>query len=113
MEERRRYTRIPVEAKIAYAVIPDVRIREHATKDICRGGIQFFVHDLIPVGSHVKVRMTLPGPAGACEALVKVVWAKQSSSCGERYDVGGRFVDMPRDVIERFIDRIESFSAGA
>lgn len=113
MEERRRYARIPVEAQIVYKIIPHVKIREYLTKDMSQGGIKFFVDSLVPKGSHLKVRITLPGSADSFEALVRIVWTKQLASYGgEKYEVGASFVDMPRNATERFIGRIKSFSDG-
>ena len=74
MEERRRYVRVPADAQVSYRVIPDVRIKEHLTKDISQGGIRFLVHESIPKGKSLKIRLVHPKHSFSFEALVKVAW---------------------------------------
>ena len=108
MEERRKYVRIPEDARISYRCIPKTKMDEYKTKDISQGGIRFLVRELIPKGSYLNIRIALPGALGSLELMGKLVWIKSIPRSSE-YEVGVQFVDMPAHAAQRLISYIKNF----
>ena len=78
MEERRKYVRIPEDARIAYRCVPKEEMREHNAKDISQGGIRYLVRELIPKGSYLNIRIALPGSLGCLELMGRLIWIKNA-----------------------------------
>ena len=109
MEERRKYTRIPEETQISYKVIPaGIKTSEFTTKDISQGGIRFLVHQFIPQGRRLKIRLNLYKTSVAIEALVRLVWIRKMPH-SEPYEIGVEFVDLPPKGAERIVNFIKEF----
>lgn len=103
--------RVPARAQVSYKVIPGVEVKEHTAKDISQGGIKFLVHEPVPKGSTLKIRLIAPESSFTFEALVKVVWMKELPSYeGGHYEVGVSFIDIPRDALERLVAFIRVFA---
>ena len=106
MLERRKFIRIPDSLQIAYKIISEVKTRDYLTRDISQGGIRFFVHEFIPRGNVLKVRLTLDKISFSFEAFVQVVWIKEDIR-NERFEIGVEFVNIPKEATERLISYIK------
>jgi len=106
MRERRQYTRVPESLQIAYEVLPAEAIKEYLTKDISQGGIRFCTHEFIPKDTHLKIRITFPRTLFSFEALVKCMWVSEVH-CGEEFEVGVEFIDLPSEIIDYLISYIK------
>lgn len=109
--ERRKFIRVPGKLQILYEVIACKKIGEYLTRDISQGGVRFLIHDFIPQGSCLNIKLTLE-PCLSCEALVKIAWIRENSFSQE-YEVGVEFISMPRDVREHFIEYLKTCIAAA
>jgi len=109
MEERRKYIRIPENLEISYKVIPeDEGLRTFTTRDISQGGIRFLVRNFIPKGSRLKIRFALGKSSLVIEAVVHLVWIKESVHSNS-YEVGVEFVDVPSKASELLSSCIREF----
>jgi PilZ domain. len=109
VEDRRKYVRIPEALEVSYSLIPAKEMpRSNITKDISRGGIRFLVHDFIPKGSHLKIRLVLCRPSIAIEALVQIAWITGSPH-DDIYEVGVEFIDIPQKAAELIAGCIKEF----
>jgi len=102
MNERRKYIRIPEKAEISYRLLKDKKIKAFLTQDISRGGIRFLVHDFVPKGSLIEIRLSLSKIYFSFETLVKVAWVSKQPF-NERYEVGVEFVSIPQDIVSRLV----------
>lgn len=105
MRERRRFVRIPEDAPIAYEVLSSAKTGDFITRDISQGGIRFFVHDFVPKGSLMRIRLTLKKMTFSFEAITKVVWVEEDHH-NERYEVGVEFVNISQQATEHLINYI-------
>lgn len=110
-EEQRRSVRVPGKLPILYEDIFYKTIGEYLTKDISQRGLRFLVHDFIPWGSYLMIRMILE-PYFSCEALVKVVWIREHS-LSEEFEIGVEFISMPDDAQWHLIEYIRACLAAA
>jgi len=108
MEERRKYVRIPENSRISYRCVSSEKVSDHMTKDLSQGGIRFLVHDFIPKGSHLKIKLDLPGALVAIEAMVRLVWIR-SVPHSDEYEVGVQFIDMPPPAAMHLIGYIREY----
>ncbi len=109
MINRRRYVRVPDRAQISYEVIPSSKIETYVTKNISQSGIKLLVHNHIPKGSHLKIRLILPAIPFSFETVVKVVWITALPSYKkEEYEVGVSFIDIPPDAVTHLINYIKA-----
>lgn len=107
MEERRKFIRIPDTSQISYRVISEEKIGEYSARDISQGGLRFFVHDFIPKGSLLKVRITSSKKVFSFGAVAKLVWIKEVPH-SEEYEVGVEFINLPKNLVEYVINYIKS-----
>jgi len=110
-EERRRFVRVPERLQISYEIVSCKKTGEYLTRDISQGGVRFLVHNFIPQGTCLKIRLTLD-PCLSCEALVKIAWIRENHF-SEDYEIGVEFISMPRDAQERFIEYLKTCIATA
>jgi len=109
MINRRGYVRVPKRAQISYKIIPSSKIETYVAKDISQSGIRLLVHNPIPKGSDLKIRLALYEIPFSFEAVVKVVWSKALPSYeGEEYEVGVSFIDIPPDAVTHLINYIKA-----
>lgn len=107
MEERRRYVRVPDRMQIHYELIPDFKMNEYATEDISQGGIKFLIHNPIPKGSHLKIRLNLDEVPFTFEAIVEVAWIKGLPSYqGGEYEVGVSFINISSEALQHLMKHI-------
>jgi c-di-GMP-binding flagellar brake protein YcgR len=107
MEEHREYVRVQEKANISYFVIPFTESKRHITSDISQGGIRFFIHDFVPRGSHLKVRMDFSKSNVTIEATVRLVWIKKSLH-DTVYEVGVNFIDISSKAADHLTEYISS-----
>ena len=108
MEEHRKYVRIDEKAQITYSVISSVKSKQYITSNISQGGIRFFVHDFIPKGSYLKIKMTFSRADATIEAVVELVWISEVPY-SDRHEVGVKFVDIPAESADHLVNYIRSF----
>jgi len=108
MEDQRRYVRIPENSQILYEIIPRKELREGSTRDISQGGLRFSIHQFIPKGSLLKIRVILHEAVFSFEAVVKLVWIR-GLPFNEEYEVGVQFVDIPPHAVDYLITYIKVF----
>ena len=109
MKNRRKYTRIPESAQIFYKIIPGNKAVECATENISEGGIKFIAQELIPYGSHLRIRINFHKTLFSFEALVRRVWVSKVSH-GEAYEIGAEFIDIPKDAVKYLQHYVESLN---
>ncbi len=110
-EERRKFIRIPERLQILYEIVSCKKIGEYLTKDISQGGVRFLVHNFIPQGSCLKIKVALE-PCLSCEALVKISWIRENTFNGE-YEIGVEFISMPDDAQWHLVEYIKTCIAAA
>ena len=108
MLEKRRFARIPDNSKISYQVMTTAKVGDYVTKDIGQGGVRFFLHEFVPKGSLLKIKITFEKMHFSLEALVKVVWVKEDSF-GQRYEAGVEFVNIPPEASRYLMKYIKAF----
>lgn len=108
MEERRQYVRIPESSTISYKCVPQEKIADYMTMDLSQGGLRFKVHEFVPKGSYLKIRLKLANTLIAFEAMVKLVWCSKISGSNE-YEIGVQFVDIPPHAVQHLMGYIRDF----
>ena len=93
MIERRKFIRIPQSSEISYEIAGDPKTKAFLTKNVSQNGICFFTHELIPVGTILKVRFALK--IFSYEGFVKVIWATEDTR-NDRFEVGAGFISIPK-----------------
>ncbi|OGX16258.1 MAG: hypothetical protein A2166_03810 [Omnitrophica WOR_2 bacterium RBG_13_41_10] len=106
MQERRRFVRIPENLQISYEIMPSVKSGAFITKNISQGGIRFFVHDLIPKNSLLKIKLTIKNIPFSFDAMVKLIWIREEPQ-SERYEIGVEFVNLPKKSAKTLIAYIK------
>lgn len=109
MKDRRRFVRISDSSQISYKVIPEEKSGEYIARDISQGGLRFFVHEFIPKGSLLKVRLTSNEKVFSFETMAKLVWIREVPR-GEIYEVGVEFINLPENLVEYVINYIKGSS---
>ena len=109
MKNKRKFVRIPENAQIFYKIIPGDKVVECTTEDISEGGIKFIAQELIPHGSHLRIRINFNKTLFSFEALVRRVWVKEVPH-GETYEIGVEFIDMPKDAAKYLKRYVEALS---
>lgn len=107
MEERRRYVRVPEESDITYKVLSEPKINMFFTKDLSRGGIRFFIQEVVPQNTLLEIRLTLEKIPFSFRTIVRTKWIRKEAH-SERYEVGAEFVNLPKDANEYLIRYIDS-----
>ena len=92
MLERRKFIRIPQSAEISYEIANKPEIYTFITRNVSRGGISFFAHSFIPLGTIVRVKFSLA--EFSYDGFAKIVWVKEVIY-NEKYEVGAEFMNMP------------------
>lgn len=110
-QEKRKFVRVPGRLQISYEVVSCQKTGEYLTKDISQGGVRFLVHDFIPQGSCLKIKLALD-PCLSCEGLVKVAWIRENTY-SEEYEIGVEFISMPEDAQWHLIEYIKACIAAA
>ncbi|MDD5108998.1 MAG: PilZ domain-containing protein [Candidatus Omnitrophica bacterium] len=105
-QERRKFIRVSEKLQIMYEIVSSKKIGEYITKNISQGGVKFLVHDFIPQGSCLRIKLVLE-PYLSCEALVKIAWIRENHFT-EEYEVGVEFISMPRVAQEELIEYIKT-----
>ncbi len=105
-EERRRFVRIPEKLQILYEVVSGHKIGEYLTRDISQGGVRFLVHDFIPQGSCLRIKLALE-PCFSCETVAKVAWIRENTF-SEEYEIGVEFVTISQSTQEYLIEHIKA-----
>lgn len=108
MEECRKYVRLSEKAQISYSVVPVRGSKQYMTSDVSQGGIRFFVHDFIPKGSHLKIRMDFSRANVTIEAMVRLVWIRKAPN-SDRHEIGVNFIDISSKAADRLTNYIKSF----
>ena len=106
MPERRKFVRIPENSQISYKVLSKKKTESFLTKDICQGGIRFFVYEFVPIDSILEISLALKNKSFYFGARARVIWIK-GDSLGERYEIGVEFIDIPKKISEFLIDYIK------
>jgi len=108
MLEKRRFARIPDNSKISYQVMTTAKVGDYVTKDIGQGGVRFFLHEFVPKGSLMKIKISFEKTHFSLESLVKVVWVRDDT-ISQRYEAGVEFVDMPQEASRYLVKYIKAF----
>ena len=62
-------------------------------KDVSLGGLRFRTEDFLPLDTSLILELSLPESTRPVRAITRVAWSRKLSS-GERYEIGGEFVEM-------------------
>jgi len=106
MQERRKFIRIPESSAISYQIISDKKVGDYLTRDLCQGGIRFYVHEFVPRNTLLKIRLNLEKRFFSFETIVKVAWIREITP-NERFEIGVEFVNLPQDISDRLISYIK------
>jgi len=92
MLERRKSVRIPKSLAISYKRVDKPGVHTSLTRNVSQGGIDFFAHNFIPLGTILKIKFSLT--EFSYDGLAKVIWIKEVIH-NEKYEVGAKFTNMP------------------
>lgn len=81
---------------------------DYVTKDIGQGGVRFFLHEFVPRGSLLKIKISFEKTHFSLESMVKVVWI-MDDTISQRYEAGVEFVDIPPEATHYLINYIRTF----
>lgn len=105
--ERRKFIRIPEASQITYRVVSQSKTAQFVTQNLSQGGVRFFVHDFVPVGSILKIKINFEKAYFNVEALAQVKWVEEDL-LSERFEVGVKFIDIPPHTTKCIIDYINN-----
>lgn len=114
MSEKRREKRIKEHALFTITLIskdrlePHKKIIHHTTKDISLTGARIHTNTFLPVGSFLKMDLSLKEPPRLISAFAKVRWIK-SLYADELFEMGIEFVDTSLDIIKALKEHFERF----
>ena len=106
MKEKRRFIRIPEIAKIVYSISNDSKAGDFITRDLSLGGIRFFLHEFVPKGTVLKIKLTIEKTHFSFEALARVVWVVDDT-CSQRFEVGAEFLELPAEATNYLVGYIK------
>ncbi|MFA6281958.1 MAG: PilZ domain-containing protein [Candidatus Omnitrophota bacterium] len=107
MKERRRFIRVPESSEITYRVVSLARIDYFVTKNLSREGARFFVHEFIPIGTILRIKIKLKKTYFSFEALAQVRWVEEDL-LNERFEIGVKFIDIPRNTAKYLDEYLDS-----
>lgn len=93
MLERRKFIRIPLSGKITYEIADIHRAKSSLTKNVSKGGIDFFADDFIPIGTILRVQFALK--EFSYSGFVRVIWVIEDTK-NEKYEIGAQFMSTPK-----------------
>jgi len=93
MLERRKFIRIPQSAKIAYKIASYPRSRSSVSRNVGKGGINFYAPEFIPVGTVLRIQFSLKEQS--YDGFARVIWFTEEPR-NERYIIGATFMNMPK-----------------
>lgn len=105
MSEKRRERRVREQALFKITLISKdtaethPKIIHHATEDISLTGAKIHTNAFLPVGSFLKIDLSLTDPPRMISAYAKVRWAK-SVYADELFELGIEFVDTSINIIK-------------
>lgn len=105
MSEKRREKRIREQALFTITLLskdrlePHKKIIHHTTKDISLTGVKIQTNTFLPVGSFLKIDLSLTDPGKLISAFAKVRWVK-SLYADELFEMGIEFVDTSLEIIK-------------
>ncbi|MGA1795599.1 MAG: PilZ domain-containing protein [bacterium] len=105
MNDKRQYLRIPESSELSYRLIPQTKTIGSISKDISTGGVRFSTREFIPIGSTLRIRLSIKTIPYIFDASLRVKWAKKMPG-SDRYEIGAEFIDIPREgllQLERYI----------
>ncbi|MGA1843655.1 MAG: PilZ domain-containing protein [bacterium] len=100
MNDKRQYLRIPESSELSYRLIPQTKTTGSISKDISTGGVRFSTREFIPIGSTLRIRLSIKSIPYILDASVSVKWAKRISG-SDRYEIGAEFIDIPRESLQQ------------
>jgi len=107
MHERRRFVRVPETSEITYRIVSEARTEHFITQNISRGGVRFFVHEFIPQGTLLKIKLRLKKTCFSFEALAQVRWIEEDNY-SERFEIGVKFVDISHNNTKYLLHYIDT-----
>lgn len=105
MSEKRRERRVREQALFTITLISKdtaethPKIIHHKTEDISLTGAKIHTNAFLPVGSFLKIDLSLTDPPRMISAYAKVRWAK-SVYADELFELGIEFVDTSINIIK-------------
>jgi hypothetical protein len=105
MSEKRRERRVREQALFTITLISKdtteahPKIIHHTTEDISLTGARIHTNAFLPVGSFLKIDLSLMDPPRMISAYAKVRWAK-SVYADELFELGIEFVDTSINIIK-------------
>ena len=107
MKERRRFTRVPESSEITYRIVSEAKTEHFITQNLSRGGVRFFVHEFIPQGALLKIKLRLKKTCFSFEALAQVRWIEEDL-LSERFEIGVKFIDISRNNTKYLLHYIDT-----
>jgi PilZ domain. len=111
MDEKRRAKRLAEKDELTITTISEgkkpskVKIIYHLSKDISMSGARIQANMFLPIGSLLKIDITLKNPHQMITAFGKVKWIR-SLFADESYEAGLEFVHTSSDTIQQLADYI-------
>ena len=106
MKERRKFKRINEQTAVGYSVMPNYKSERKLTQDLSLGGIKFISDHFIPVGSVLKLEISLKHTPRVISAVARLVWIKAIFN-DEHYDAGAEFIEIDREDLEFMRDYLD------
>jgi c-di-GMP-binding flagellar brake protein YcgR len=91
MRERRRHVRVETPLRAAFPHPETLKTERSITHDASDTGLRLRSAVGLQVGQRIALTLSLPFTDAPVQATGDVVWVRQSSQPGGRYDVGLRF----------------------
>ena len=112
MSEKRRERRVREQALFTITLISKdttethPKIIHHTTEDISLTGARIHTPAFLPVGSFIKIDLSLKDPPRMISAYAKVRWAK-SVYADELFELGLEFVDTSVNIIKALKEHVD------
>jgi len=106
-QEKRKFSRISEQCVITYSAAPDYKSKRKISADLSAGGLRFISDHFLPLGSIVRIQLSLKYIPRVINAVAKVMRVKEIFD-DECYEVGAEFVDIARPdlrFLHKYLDR--------
>lgn len=82
-------------------------------KDVSLGGLRFRTESFLPLDTSLILELSLPESTRPVRAITRVAWSRKLPA-GERYEIGGEFVEMipsEKRTLEGFLEAVAAGNA--
>ena len=102
---------MPENSEVSYRIVNSSKSKRFIGRDISRGGVRFYVHEFIPKGSVLRLKISPADKSFYFESLVVVKWIREYPRSGY-YEIGTEFIDMPLSAVKGIIRLVAKYISG-